>query len=795
MKWLPVLRVGAALLLLLSIILTVLTMRAMNDSRRWMARASSAVMSYQLAERALQVDLLKARVGLLRNYDPVNVDMASARQNLAILKDLPLSERARGLLSQILKENEQHEQLVEQFKSGNALLQNSLSRFTANGSADAGQHAVLSARILKLTLDTSPATVRDAQTALEQTRPATEGTPAAQLRAHAQLLVSTLPEIDELLHAIRAMGMESRVDVLRLALQDEADTRSASVRHLEIALGFAVALFLAAAAASLIAQRLRTRELKTQAANERLSAAIATPLIDTGHENFVSRVHEAVRHLALHIGARRLQLVIPGISNCQQFSWPDTRLGPDWLRKLAAAADTDNAWVDDRVIASQTCGRVHGALGQAMLELKVMDLVLLRTAEPFRVVIGFEPQGLATAQRSDHMAGLSSAIVAIAHGARREVLQLERERLERALARVRRMETIGAMASGVAHNFNNIICAIGGFAEMGQERTRGGSSARSNFDEIQGAVERARDLVDDILNFAKRGRAIKQPINLVDALDQAVRLLSASSRGEAVFHLTTSQNRYPVHGAGSDLQQVFLNICNNASHAGAGQPVEIAMREIWLFGERQMSHGDLYPGKYVVVSISDNGPGIPGAARRRLFEPFFTTKAGGTGLGLSTAWEVVQDHGGTIDVENIPEGGARFSVWLPQFADENVSMIGNGAAILLLAEADHLGSDEELLAELGYEPLGYPIWTPIEVLREAMADADAVLLATPDAEVAEQVLHTIRQLAGSRVVIVATPDGDRISRPARVLTYPFKSHELSAMLAELSMTPALIRAI
>lgn len=783
-------RIAAVSLSLLSIILTALTMRAMNESRRWMADANDAVMSYALAERALQVDLLKARVGLLRNYDPVNADLASARNNLATLQALPLSEQARAILARILVKNEQHEQLVEQFKSGNALLQNSLSRFTASGSADGGKHALLSARILKLTLDTSPQTVRDAQKALEQLeqmQSATEGTAAAQLTAHARLLVSTLPQIDELLHAIRAMDMERRVDVLRLALQDEADARSANVRHLEIALGVALALFLATATALLIFQRLRTQELKAQAANERLSAAIAIPLIDTGHENFVSRVHEAVRHLALHIGARRLQLVTPGIPICQQFSWPDSRVGPDWLRKLVAAADADDAWVEDRVIASQTAERVRGALGQAMLELKVMDLVLLRTVEPFRVVIGFEPQGLATAQRRDHLAGVSSAIVAIAHGARREVLQLERERLERTLARVRRMETIGAMASGVAHNFNNIICAIGGFAEMGQERTRGGSSARSNFDEIQGAVERARDLVDDILNFAKQGQAIKRPINLVDVLDQAVRLLSASSRGEAMFHLTTSQKSYPVLGAGSDLQQVFLNICNNASHASAGRPVEICMREIWLFGERQMSHGGLYPGKYVAVSISDTGPGIPDAAIRRLFEPFFTTKAGGTGLGLSTAWEIIQDHGGTIDVENIPEGGARFSVWLPELvADASVSTIGNGAVILLLAEPERLSADEELLAELGYEPLGYSIYTQGDVLCEAMADADAVLIATSSTDAAEEALRAVRLLSGARAVIVATPEGEAISRPGYALTYPFQARELSEILSGLT---------
>jgi hypothetical protein len=348
------------------------------------------------------------------------------------------------------------------------------------------------------------------------------------------------------------------------------------------------------------------------------------------------------------------------------------------------------------------------------------------------------------------------------------------------------METIGAMASGVAHNFNNIVGAIGGFAEMGQERSRAGSPTRRSFDEIRAAVARARDLVDDILNFAKQGRSAKQPIDLRDVLTQTVRLLSAASRDGSSFELQVADGPYPVTGAGSDLQQVFLNICNNASHASGRQPVSIAVRRVRLQEEHATSHGSLDPGRYVVVTISDAGPGIPETVKRRLFEPFFTTKAAGTGLGLSTAWEIVQDHGGTIDVQNVAGGGACFSVWLPeQDVDVIMPIVAGGAQILLLSEHEQLSADEEMLAELGYEPLGFPLPAEVAAIGNAIGTCDAVLIVTPRTAVAGEAMRAIGPILSARPLLLATPDGETLGSAANALKlrYPIIAEELARLLS------------
>jgi signal transduction histidine kinase len=783
MRWLNCLRVSSGLLAIAAIATSAVTLRAMDESRRWTSAVSNAIMSYTLAERTLQVDLLTARSGLLRSYDPVNADLIAAGDNLADLRRLPMREPARRVLREITSAAERQEMLVERFKSRNALLQNSLTRFTANGIAEIGDHHVLSAWILKLTLDTSEMTVREARSAVRSLSRAPDRTAAAQLVSHARLLVSVLPEIDRLLNSIRAMHMEERVGRLQTLLRAEATDRADAVRHLQMLFGMVVVLLAATVTAMILRQRQYTRELQAHADNERLSAAIAMPLIDTGHATFTARVAEAVDRLAAHVGAKRLLLMIPGASGPSHFSAPRSDMDRDWFCQVVRTADSNGAWSGDRVVASTRGGGGHPAVIEAMRDAGITDLVLLRTAEPNRVVIGFEPEGAATAQRRDHIAGIASAIVAIAHGARREVLQLERERLERTVARAGRMETIGAMASGVAHNFNNIIGAIGGFAEMGQERTRNGSLARRHFDEISSAVQRARDLVDEILTFAKQGRSCKRAVDLSAIIEEAVQLLSAAERGDE-FRLQPPQVGLTVLGAGSELQQVILNICNNAAHAGGGLPVAISAERASLDEHRHLSHGHLAPGEYVTVSISDRGPGIPETAKNRLFEPFFTMKAGGTGLGLSTAWEIVQDHGGTIDVRNL-EPGACFTVWLPELPDgQEFAVPGDGTRILLLSQLSQLPAEEELLAELGYEPVGMPLSTNRARLLRVLEDCDAVLAASCNSA---NVMELVQELAGAvqgRALLVATPEGPLFDceLPTGRLAYPLQRRELTAVL-------------
>jgi CheY-like chemotaxis protein len=170
-----------------------------------------------------------------------------------------------------------------------------------------------------------------------------------------------------------------------------------------------------------------------------------------------------------------------------------------------------------------------------------------------------------------------------------------------------------------------------------------------------------------------------------------------------------------VSGEPAQLQQVILNLCTNAAQAmaGGGQ-IHVAVKQEEVTVVLAMSDGELSPGRYVCLSVSDSGLGFDEHIARRMFEPFFTTRLAGTGLGLATVREIVRDHDGAIGVQSKPAQGSRFEVWLPAAAaasgaaEPTTLPLGRGETVLI-AESDRerLLQDEEKLAALGYEPVGF----------------------------------------------------------------------------------------
>jgi signal transduction histidine kinase len=758
----------------------------MINKRRWLDQVSNAISGYTSAERSVQFDLLDERAGLIRTYDPINDNLRSARNNLANLKRIELGANSQRALSELVARTELQEQQVERFNSDNALLQNSLAFLGSGGTLESTSQELFN-RILKLTLDTTQISVGQAEAELKQTSLGSAGAPSARFLFHARVLVDVLPEMDRLLVSMRNLQIEAQINALQAAVQSENEARSRNIFFLQIVLGVAITLWLASTISLLLTLRANYRDLQIQAANERLSAAIAVPLINSARATFPSRVREAAERLAIHVGARRLQLLVPGIGGPIQFSKAHDPIESNWLSRFVEAADADGAWEGDRVLVSLSNDSARGAIKKAMRAAEITKLVLLRSTEPLQVILGFEPENFNVAQRRDHLAGLSSAIIAVGHGALREIEEHERERLEQALAHKTRVEKIGAIASGVAHNFNNIIGAISGFAEMGQDCTEKGSRARKNFVEIEKAAERARHVIDDILNFAKQRRASKAPHDMSEILSRCMRMLSAASRKKVSFELCAPNRPIFVRCVENDLQQALLNICNNAADAGAGEPVHIRLRREQLTAKMQLSHGNLLPGNYLILSVTDSGPGISIELLDRLFEPFVTTKRDGTGLGLSTAWDIVQGHGGTIHVENNVKGGATFSVWLPELCSSaQDERFGNGARILLLTEAERLPAEEEMLAELGYEPLGFAVDQERDWSAASVYDADAVLISTWQSWRVEEIIRNIGQSLSKRPLLVATsePMTGLFPAPARILSYPIRPDEVSAVLSQ-----------
>jgi signal transduction histidine kinase len=343
-----------------------------------------------------------------------------------------------------------------------------------------------------------------------------------------------------------------------------------------------------------------------------------------------------------------------------------------------------------------------------------------------RKVLGFDLVRPGIITQSAELGLLRMALDAVANVVIRDHLLQERARLEANLQQARRMETVGALASGIAHNFNNIVGAILGYTEMAEVQLASDSRPARNLKEIRRAGERARDLVDQILAFGRRGDVRRGPVSLKELIAETRSLLDASLPSQIKLIIREVPEAAVVSAEPGQLQQVLLNLCNNAAQAmDQTGCVEIETEVHRLIGGRSLTHGELGPGRYVRIAVSDGGRGMGETTLEHIFEPFFTTRLTGNGLGLATVREIVREHGGAIDVWSELGSGSRFEVWLPRIAASPAAprdkaptlRLGCGETVLVIDDAsDRLLADEEMLAALGYEPVGF-------------TDADAALAA------------------------------------------------------------------
>jgi nitrogen-specific signal transduction histidine kinase len=306
----------------------------------------------------------------------------------------------------------------------------------------------------------------------------------------------------------------------------------------------------------------------------------------------------------------------------------------------------------------------------------------------------------------------------IANAVSRTRLELERARLEASLHHARRMETVGALTSGVAHNFNNVIGAILGHTEMQEAEVHPETRLAQHVKGVRQAAERARDLVEQILNFGRRKEPSEQRVSLSLLLAETEMQLRVALPREVNLLVSCTSNGAAVHGDPAQLQQIIMNLCNNASQAmGGAGTIRVVVDVRFVSEPLMLSHASLTAGSYVRIVVTDTGCGMTAETLKRLFEPFFTTRSQGNGLGLATAYDIVAGYDGGINVSTALGQGSTFEVWLPLAASNATSppgqaralAPGGGETVLVINEdAGRLLHDEELIAALGYEPVGYP---------------------------------------------------------------------------------------
>jgi len=288
----------------------------------------------------------------------------------------------------------------------------------------------------------------------------------------------------------------------------------------------------------------------------------------------------------------------------------------------------------------------------------------------------------------------------------------ERKCMEERLAQSQKLEAIGTLAGGIAHDFNNILSAIIGYSELTLLKLQKGSEQAKYIDEVLHAGHRARDLVQQILTFARKGKEEKRAVQVSLIVKEALKLLRATLPSSIEIKSVIDSNAFVLSDA-TQLHQILMNLCTNARKAMVdGGILRVSLKEADLDEEFISRNLGVAVGRYLQLTVSDTGVGIPESIRGKIFDPFFTTrdKGEGTGLGLSVVHGIVKECQGLITVTSEVGRGSTFNVYLPiiksgsdDTAIQEDALKGGGERIMFVDDEKVLVQmAEHMLTNLGY---------------------------------------------------------------------------------------------
>lgn len=293
----------------------------------------------------------------------------------------------------------------------------------------------------------------------------------------------------------------------------------------------------------------------------------------------------------------------------------------------------------------------------------------------------------------------------------------ELEQSQRQIMQAEKMAAIGLLAGGIAHDFNNILSPIIGYTEMALEDVDHGHPLYKSLQHVYKAGLRARDLVSQILVFARKSEYEKKPVLVSLIVKDTLQLLRASlpSTIDIQSRFAPDAVNGAVLGEPTKIDQILMNICTNAAHAMKGKDGTLKVTLTTDVIEPDTALGQhVEPGPYLRLTIADNGHGMSSEIRQKIFDPYFTTKAQGegTGLGLSVVYGIVQSLKGCIVVDSQPDIGTTFHIMLPLIADADCSLpiehspfpkpIRSGTVLLVDDEVALVDMVRSMLERLGH---------------------------------------------------------------------------------------------
>ena len=362
------------------------------------------------------------------------------------------------------------------------------------------------------------------------------------------------------------------------------------------------------------------------------------------------------------------------------------------------------------------------------------------------------------------------------------------------------MEAIGTLAGGVAHDFNNILTPILGYTEMCLYSTPETTEVHKYLQEVMKAVNRAKELVKQILTFSRQMEPEGRPIRVSPVVKEALTLMRATIPPNIEIRRAVKTEQDVIQGNPTQIHQVLMNLCTNAVHAmeDEGGVLEVVVSDFLINRAASTEFPQLNPGRYLRLSVSDTGCGIDRETLDRIFEPFFTTKhvGQGTGMGLAVVHGIVTGLNGGISVESEKGKGTVFHVVLPVM-EETLHPMGEEGVVLSSGTETVLFVDDDvdvgrmvarMLETLGYKPVlanrgQEALWIfEKDPRRIDVVITDQAMPEMTGAELSEQLLLARPELP----IIVCTGFGDKLT-PRRAteigirafMTKPIVMRELS----------------